>query len=130
MTCVIQEWIHELPWKMQTVLILGCRGCDGVPKENPTKQYSRLLRSVVFHNADKSTNFMVDQAGERREFLDYCEGLPLHYVTHFAHACVIVAYNHPNNSYKLLFKTIYVDLCRLMHMGSESMEELTNRLGT
>jgi hypothetical protein len=83
----------------------------------------------VFFNADTTTSFMVDQAGERREFLDYCEGLPLHWVTHFAHSCAIVAYFHPHGSYKLLFETIYTDLCHLMHMGPEDKEDLIIRLG-
>lgn len=133
MTSVVQDWVSNLSLKMQTVLLLGTRGCDGVPKENPSKRFNRILRSVVYRNADTGSNFMREDLyympRQLDEFLEAAEGMPLHFVTHFMHACEIVAYFHPDANTQDVFACFYGKLCGLMHLNPETPEQIMQRLG-
>jgi len=98
---VIRDWLIEnCSWKQQTVVLVALRGCDGIPKENPSKKLSRMLRRVILENTDSLTGFMEDDItnNEMNDFLDYIDALPVHYIMHFAHASAIVGYHHPDES--------------------------------
>lgn len=41
---VMQEWIEELPFMQQSVLIAAVRGPDGMRKDHPVKKLHRFLR--------------------------------------------------------------------------------------
>lgn len=63
-----------------------------------------------------------------KEFIDYLDALPVHYITHFAYACEIVGYYHPNKDIREMWNNIYLVICRNFHMTSESKEENEQRL--
>lgn len=41
---VLQDWVHELTFMQQSVLISSVRGPDGIRKDHPTKVLCRWLR--------------------------------------------------------------------------------------
>jgi hypothetical protein len=49
--CVLQEWVLELPFMQQSVLISSIRGADGAYKEHPSKPLMRWLRRCVLISA-------------------------------------------------------------------------------
>lgn len=130
--CVVQEWLYlNCSWKQQTVVLCALRGCDGLIKGNPTKVLSRTLRNVVLKNADDSTSFMYNKKitdKQIRDFTDYLDSLPVHYVTHFTHGIEIVGYYHPDEEIRKMWNDIYLVICRNFHMTPETKEENKERL--
>jgi len=130
--CVIQDWlIVNCTLKQQTVVLCALRGCDGLIKGNPTKVLSRTLRNVILRNADNSTSFMYNNKitnKQIRDFTDYLDSLPVHYVTHLAHGIEIVGYFHPDKEIRKMWNDIYLLICRNFHMKPETKEENQKRL--
>jgi len=48
---VLQDWVHELPFMQQSVLITACRGPDGLPKDHVAKLICRWLRRCFMLSA-------------------------------------------------------------------------------
>ena len=129
---VIQGWlVDNCSWKQQTVVLCALRGCDGLIKGNPTKVLSRKLRSVVLKNADTTTSFMFNNRitiDDIKNFIDYLDALPVHYVTHLAHGIEIVGYYHPNTTTREEWYKVYYVICDNFHMTPETKEENEKRL--
>lgn len=112
MSVVLQRWVQNAPWKMQSILLSGLRAPDVAT--TAVKQICRWMRAEVQYNADPSKGYMhkypwmeelqrggfvartnvvlfaiVDKA------MDELEYLPCHYVHHFADALRVVAIYHP-----------------------------------
>lgn len=49
--CVLQDWVLELPFMQQSVLISGIRGPDGVAKTHSSKMLCRWFRRCVVISA-------------------------------------------------------------------------------
>lgn len=130
---VVKDWLSELPWKMQTVLLAGFRGCDGKNKEDPSKPLARMLRMVILKDADPTTSFMDADISEMAEhikkFVGDLDHYPMHWLLHFTHACEIVGYFHPDKEIQLFFLNFYMTICiKGLHMGIESEQQLIERL--
>jgi hypothetical protein len=133
---VVKEWVAELPLKQQAVLLSAVRGCDGKPKEDPSKPLTRAFRSLLFHPADTHPaigSFM--NSGEpltrsMDNFFTYeLDSYPMHWLLHFAHACEIVGYKHPESEVRMNWIIVYRQICRSFHMNVETEKELDLRLG-
>lgn len=48
---VLQDWVMELPFMQQTVLLTAIRGPDGIRKDHPTKVLCRYLRRCILISA-------------------------------------------------------------------------------
>jgi len=128
---VIRDWLIEnCSWKQQTVVLVALRGCDGIPKENPSKKLSRMLRRVILENTDSLTGFMEDDItnNEMNDFLDYIDALPVHYIMHFAHASAIVGYHHPDESIAGFWKYLYYSIVKSIHLKPETKIQIDRRL--
>lgn len=55
---VVQEWISELTFMQQSVLLSAIRGADGTDKAHPAKDIQRWFRRCVLY-----TSFLSDEAG-------------------------------------------------------------------
>lgn len=98
MHSVIKPWVFTLPFRMQSVLLLSLRGCDGVAKDDHSKAVTRTLRGLVFNNADPTNTFITDAfpAKEKVEaFLWDLDAYPMHFVMHTTHAAEIIGYKYP-----------------------------------
>ena len=94
---VLQPWVMQLGWKMQSILLSGFRGPDDA--ELPaTKAVNRWIRRVSQNNADPSKDYMREDS--RPESLDLCAELEwrsCHFVHHFADALRVLALFHPDS---------------------------------
>ncbi len=131
-TNVLQEWVGDLPWKMQSVLISGMRGpdTDNLPH---IKTVTRWMRSVVQRDADPGHSFMnvatiqLPAPKHMEKEIEFCT---IHFVSHFLYALQIIGYKHPdpnvtNAAYELYSGILVGDV---LHFGVEAEHYLDNRL--
>jgi hypothetical protein len=125
MSSVVRLWVSDLQWMCQTVLFCGLRGCDGVPKEDPSKPLTRALRSVVLNNARNDGSFMNLEPPEDVPNLDQ---YPYHWVGHIMHAVEIVGYCHPDKNVRAKWVPLYLKFCDALHLPPEPKEDMLKRL--
>lgn len=130
---VVRDWIKELPWKQQTVLLSAIRGCDGVSKHDPSKAFIRPFRGVVLNNAepgDESDTFM--HHPEEEEVEDFAHDLddyPMHWLVHFMHAAEIIGFKHPDDKTREWWMNLYEEMVSEgFHLNPEIEEQLDRRL--
>lgn len=144
--CVFQEWMFNLSMQQQSVLILACRGPDGIPKFHHTKGIVRYYRATVLKSAVKGRAmkpgedeggwfatldlFQYDEGWYRQtsRFFDHVDELPHHYYMHLMHGAEIIAYHHPDDLFRRRWGEFYADCCKDLHLTPESKEEMDHRL--
>lgn len=134
---VLRPWVRKLPLRFQGVLVTAIRGCDGAPKEDPSKSLSRMIRRAVLNPADPRESlkeggffgFSVSRMLKDTEDLFHSlDQYPLHYVMHLCHASQIIGYCHPKTVYQDLFETIYFTFCLTFHLQPEMFPDMETRL--
>lgn len=145
---VVQDWVSALPFTQQAVLLVALRGPDGMPKETDAKPLIHYLRGTILHPAypgyeqfaegtidgfmrgDYYDNF----TGIRDKFLMDLEKYPLHFITHLMHAAEIVGYKYRDDKdddidyVGACWQSLYVMMCRRLHLQPETKEQLDARL--
>lgn len=135
MPSVLQPWVEQLGLRHQGVLMSCIRGCDNVPKEDPTKLLARCLRAVVLVSFDeKPTSFieMVDDAELGRRMVAVLKNhdhYAAHYLLHLMHGSEIVGFKHPDHEVRERWRWFYVNLARCFHLFPETEYDLDERLG-
>ena len=77
------------------------RGCDSVPKEDPTKALARCLRAVILRSFDsRPTSFIenVDDVELRERMVAVLKNHdhhPMHYMMHLMHGSEIIGDKWP-----------------------------------
>jgi hypothetical protein len=113
---VLRSWVSSLPHRLQGVLVTAIRGCDGAPKEDPSKQLSSLVRRAILNPADERESlnergffgFSVARTHkDLPEFLHSMDQYPLHFVSHLMHASQVIAYGHPEWAFRRFFALVY-----------------------
>lgn len=144
-TSVTQDWIFALPFQQQTVLLLACRGPDGVNKDHPTKNIIRRYRGSILKQArtgraatlDDTGNNFIDMSGfaihrvwasYMQSFFDHVDSIPHHCYLHLAHGAEILAYRHPELLFRQNWWMFYTACCDNLHMHPETLEQLDERL--
>jgi hypothetical protein len=97
MSAVLQEWVMQIGWKEQSILLSGFRGPDDRGDMASIKAVNRWLRRESQNNADPSKDYMRQDALPSKEAL--CEELEhctAHYVHHFADSLRVMALHHPD----------------------------------
>lgn len=96
--CVLQPWVQQLPWKLQSILFSSLRGPDQEYLVN-IKMVSKWMRAVTQENADPSKPYMngitLPPIAALYKELEHC---PCHFVHHFLDGIAIIAYAHPSDS--------------------------------
>lgn len=131
---ILQDWILELPLKMQTVLCLSTRGPDNL-KSSYIKTFTRILRAYVYKPADPDNpDFMTADIPlpiiRKTSEIKDLEFVTLHYFTHMLHGIEIIGYAYPDPTIAKRFEELYYSLVAMLHLHSESKIELFHRLGT
>jgi hypothetical protein len=115
-------------------MLSALRGCDGKPKEDVSKKFTRKLRKTILYSADTSgaSSFM---SGEPTQddldaFTSNLDHYPMHWLMHFAHACEIVGYRHPVNTHAEYWQSVYFSIVEALHLNAETEEEMDERLKT
>jgi len=137
MTSVVQEWINNLSWKQQTVLLAAFRGCDGLPKSDPSKRFTKQIREVILKNADPTSTFIesgleYDLSYVKDFFIDCSRGgidaYPVHWMMHFLQAAEVIGYKHPDSKIRKYWLEFYLSGIRALHVNPESEKQLDQRL--
>lgn len=143
---VFQDWMLRLTMQQQSVLVLSCRGPDGIAKFHPTKEIVARYRATVLKAAylgramavdegDETTfmtlrNFSDDQHWEARcnFFFSTCDALPHHYYMHLMHGAEIAGYKHPGLLFRSRWLGFYHRCCHDLHLNPETEAQMDERL--
>jgi len=137
MSHVVREWVSELTWKQQCVLLCACRGVDGFPKNHVSKPLTRMFRQTIVKCADTRTldnshSFMSGGLLDPHvadAFMNFqLDSYPMHWLLHFAHAIEIMGYKHPDLDTRTYWMHLYVRIVRSLHLNPETEEQLDFRL--
>jgi hypothetical protein len=139
------EWCRELPVQQQSVLFLAARGPDGIGKFHQCKHVQRAYRGTVLVAAYKGRELHWGEEGDTfmtlhrfgddekwlldlAEYFDHVDELPHHFVMHLMHGAEILGYQHPDYRFRDRWNAFYERCCHDMHVKSESLFELNQRL--
>lgn len=140
MTSVVQDWLSDLTMKQQTVLLAAFRGCDGLPKTDPSKHFTKMMRATLLKNADPASTFyppenaLTDPEVDLVDdfFIDCSRGgmdqYPVHWLLHLLQAAEIVGYKCPILAWKNYWKYFYETGVKAMHLNPETEGQLDERL--
>lgn len=140
------EWCRRLPVQQQSVLFLGGRGPDGMPKHHPCKQVHIAYRGCVFVAAkygrplwwgERADSFMSLErfaddtlwAADVQNFFDHHDSLPKHYLVHLMHGAQILGYKHFDERYRKRWIDFYLECVDMFHLRPESEADMDKRLG-
>ncbi|MBI2004187.1 hypothetical protein HYS72_01855 [Candidatus Pacearchaeota archaeon] len=125
---VLQDWMGNLPWKQQSVILSSLRGPDTHRPIN-VKKVTRWLREITQNCADPSTDYMkkleLPQLNELKEDLEFCS---VHYFCHLLHTFEIIGYTHPDIKIKNIANNYYSGLVDALHLNPENKEQMNKRL--
>lgn len=135
--CVLQDWVFGLPYMQQSVLLTAVRGCDQVPKEDPSKKVTRGVRRAFMKSARPNwpkRTFLGEGDGEEKfyvaikQFLSNLDHYPHHFLMHLAHAAQILGYKHPEEDVREMWNRFYLKFCDSLHTFPETCEDMDRRL--
>jgi len=145
---VLQDWVQELTFMQQSVLLTAIRGCDGLAKYHTSKFLLRWYRRCVLYSAfsqkviadpyeDDKGNFTGKIPKDKfptieslfKSYLDNVDDIAHHFHMHVIHASEILGYKHPNPAIRNQWHQFYLDCCRDLHMQPETEEHMDKRLG-
>jgi len=147
MPLVFQDWMLDLTMQQQSVLVLACRGPDGVGKFHPTKALVARYRATVLKAAylgrpmrideGDATTFMtlrhLSQDGHWnaivKDFFDHVDELPHHYYMHLMHGAQIAGYKHSDELFRRRWSDFYLRSCHDLHLYPEMEAHMDQRLG-
>lgn len=134
---VLHDWVHELPFQQQALLLTAMRGPDENNKHNAAKAIIRYLRGVVCKpagnwNYTNNNDFMW---GEYKLFKTYADAFwqdhdeyPHHFIMHLVHCAEVIGYQHPSPTIAEHWNNFYLDACKAFHMNAETILEMDERL--
>lgn len=133
--CVVQPWLNDLSLKQQTVLLSALRGCDSMDKNDISKKFVRVFRSIVLQNAapyddNVKRHFCKDNLTQKdvKEFTGSPDKYPMHWLLHFIHAVEIIGYKYPIPETALWWRQLYCKLVNALHMMPETERQMDWRL--
>lgn len=146
--CVLQNWVQELTFMQQSVLMAAVRGPDGIRKDHPVKVLCRWLRRSFLLSAFDRRPLLdpLEEGGgsftgkchspEVRDidhaleiYLRTVDELPHHFQLHFLHAAEILGYKHPREEVRAWWRLCYSRLVNDAHLFPESEAQMDARLG-
>lgn len=142
---VLQDWVTQLTFMQQSVLIAAVRGPDGIRKDHDVKKLMRWLRrSFLICAFDKVPhNTPHEPCGgsftgplehgtsiyrTAENYLRYVDELPHHFQLHFMHAAEIIGYKHPIKDVREFWAGMYWMIAEDAHLHIETEEEMDARL--
>lgn len=126
---VLLDWMAELGWKQQSVILSALRGPDNHHSPN-IKKLSRWIRSVTQNNADPSHSYMKSiDLPSLKDFEDEFYFASTHYSLHLLFALEIIGFKHPDPVIAKIAMDYYLALVEdVYHLKPESMADLDDRL--
>ena len=139
---ILQEWvIKKLGRRHQGVLLGVVRGCDSIPKNDPSKAICKVMRGCVLVT-HCSGNVRPTTYIERPEdigaiaiehrceqfFLAGFDHYPTHFVTHLMHAAEMLGYKYPRGDIAAVWLWFYYGICKRLHVVPEGYAAMNKRL--
>lgn len=123
------EWMAQLGWKQQSVILSALRGPDNHHSPH-IKKISRWIRSITQNNADPSHPYMKStDLPTLEDFEDEFYFASTHYSLHLLFALEIIGYKHPDPATAKIAKDYYLGLVAdIYHLKPESVTDLDDRL--
>jgi hypothetical protein len=143
---VFQKWLFSTTMQQQSVLVLACRGPDGVKKFHATKLIVARYRASVMKAAylgramtpgeGDATTFMTLEGFDRdpqwhticKRFFENVDNIPHHYYMHLIHGAEIIGYKHPDELFRRRWGEFYRRCCDDLHLHHETEEQMDRRL--
>lgn len=135
--CVVQEWLaFNCTLKQQSVVLSALRGCDGISKEDVSKQLTRNMRATFLYPCNDRAmkvshdHFMKGTVTDDtvKLFLSNLDPYPVHWLMHFMHAAEIIGYKHPDTETRKFWYDLYHAMVRKLHFNPETKEQCDRRL--
>lgn len=135
MPSVVQEWVGNLPLKLQTAMLCAIRGCDGVPREDAVKTIARGIRKMILlpsrPRVIESGGFMSFDLKDMKECVEIICGdlakYPTHYTHHLYLACEVLGYFHPVADVRKEFLNAYTSMVKELNLWPETKDQLIER---
>jgi len=126
---VLQDWMGELSWKQQSVVLSSLRGPDTSYSPN-LKRINKWIRRVTQNNADTSSQYMSDEKLPSLEDIEReVEFSSVHYFSHLLQGLEIIGYKHPDTKTARIARDYYEGLVReVLHLNPETKSQLEERL--
>jgi hypothetical protein len=138
---VLQDWVMELPLRIQGTLLTCVRGCDVEPKAwtrtgvaySPGRRLTGFIRWCFMVPADpREVNaeegaFMMETPPYPFKPSEFGH-LPLHWYTHAMHALEVIGYYHPDPETAKTAKVLYEKMVYTLHLNMETKTEMLVRL--
>lgn len=147
MPSVLQEWVSELTFMQQSILLTATRAPDGLRKTHPVKTLCRWLRRCYLLSAfDKCTledpydprggSFMGPCKSDEVDNLEHAANLyiecgdeiPLHFHFHLMQAAEVLGFKHPNKDIRKWWANFYIRLVNFAHLNPETEAQMDKRL--
>lgn len=134
---VLHDWVHELTFQMQALLLTAMRGPDANNKFNSAKAIIRYLRGSVIKpagdwNRKNNNDFMWGEyhlfAGFADTFWGDHDEFPHHFIMHLVHCAEVLGYKHPDLFIRGKWIDFYDRACEAFHMNPETEEGMDARL--
>jgi hypothetical protein len=140
------EWALDLSIQQQSVLLLACRGADGIAKNHPSKVLQQQYRASVltaalygrqilwgekinctFMNLNSFCDTFIWQIAVY-DFFQSVDSLPHHFYMHLMHGAEILGYKHPDSRFRENWRNFYYSCCHDLHLTPETEEQMDGRL--
>lgn len=132
---VLQDWVMELPLRMQGTLLTGIRGCDLTPKYPLDSMERRLvgyLRFCTMNPADPrevdvepGCFFVSDPGVIKPSALGH---YPWHWLSHVVHCLEVIGFMHSERKTRERAMWLYTSFVNSFHMETESYERFVERM--
>jgi len=134
---VLQDWLENISWMKQTVLISAFRNCDTMGSTGPHKTLVRGVRMSIIRSSYRpeklSSGFIMPTPEEiilaGHEFVDNeWDCFPLRFVTHLMHAAQVLGDHYPDTKHRLAWSQTYAAMVHGLHLRPESHHNFQKRL--
>lgn len=142
MPAVLNDWVQDLTFMQQAVLMSMIRNADGIGKHHPQKELIKWYRRCVVKSAfdqkqiwspttpggGSFTGPVADIEAALDQFIWARDEMTLHYFAHAMHAFEILGYKYPLNDHREFWHRAYMRMVDAMHMMPETEEMMDMRL--
>lgn len=142
MPSVLNDWVHDLTYMQQSVLLAMIRNADGIAKHHPQKELIKWFRRCILKSAFDGRHLTIPQEPgggsftgpvpdiERAldSFIWARDEMTLHYFAHSMHAFEILGYKYPHAFYRAFWHRAYLRCVDAMHMLPETEAMMDRRL--
>lgn len=129
---VLQDWMGEINFKRQTVILMAIRGPDAGFSEE-VKKIVKWIRCLALHNADPAKDWMhtedvptIAEIKKRDRFA--IDALPTHFVHHLCDALSTIGYKHPSFHIRGKAKELYDGIAHYLGLMPRDESQYEERL--